>query len=46
VTVPGHIRNPEFIYSKRLSREQNRYGTDASWDVLEWVALAQPGEYN
>ena len=37
---------PEFIFSKWLSREQNRYGTDASWGVLNWVALVQPGEYD
>jgi len=28
---PGHL---QLIYSKRLSRGQNRYGADADWDVL------------
>jgi len=32
-----HVRR--FIYSKRLSRGQHRYGEDADWGVLDWVHI-------
>jgi len=41
--MPGHVWRS--IYSKRLSRGQNRYGADADWDVLDseydWTVCAR-----
>jgi len=31
--MPGHVQ--QSIYSKRLSRGQNRFGVDTDWDVLD-----------
>jgi len=44
----GHVQH--LIYSKHLSRGQNRYGADADWDVLDglhigatwWIRLNSP----
>jgi len=44
--IPGHVR--QSIYSKRLSRGQNRYGADADLGVLNsgthWCNLANTME--
>jgi len=35
--MPGHVRRP--IFSKWLSRGQNRYGANADWGVLAGVYI-------
>jgi len=39
-----HVR--QSIYSKRLSRGQNLYDTDADWSVLDGVHIGPPGKYD
>jgi len=46
--MPGHVRRWIYVYSKQLSKGQNRYSADADWDVLDgdayWRRLANTTE--